>query len=380
MAQRPRRRYELREPDLDQMIENLVEQAEGLYPGSDGAEYVRQIIVSAIRLMRDGASRGDIKLINSALKELRHSFRVFAPYRHLRKVAIFGSARTAPDHPDWKQAYDFAERMAAEGWMMITGAGDGIMGAAQGGAGRESSFGVNIRLPFEQSANEVIAGDHKLISFRYFFTRKVSFVKEAHAIALFPGGFGTHDEGFEALTLIQTGKSEILPIVFVDAPGGTYWKDWNEYVSSHLSARSLISDQDMKLYKITNDVEEAVREIQNFYSNYHSSRYVGDLLALRVRQAPDADQLDELNTHFGDILSKGSIEVAEALPLEASEVEHYPRVTLHFNRLSVGRLRTLIDRVNSFVAEPAAPPLDASPHEIVEGPLSPDAETAQEES
>ncbi len=226
----------------------------------------------------------------------------------------------------------------------------------------------------------MIAGDHTLISFRYFFRRMVTFVKEAHAIALFPGGFGTHDEGFEALTLIQTGKSEILPIVFVDAPGGTYWKDWNEYVSSHLSARSLISDQDMKLYKITNDVEEAVREIQNFYSNYHSSRYVGDLLALRVRQAPDADQLDELNTHFGDILSKGSIEVAEALPLEASEVEHYPRVTLHFNRLSVGRLRTLIDRVNSFVAEPAAPPLDASPHEIVEGPLSPDAEMAKEES
>ncbi len=379
MAQRSRRRYELREPELDQMIENLVEQAEDFYPGSDGAEYVRQIIVSAIRLMRDGASRGDLKLINGALKELRHSFRVFAPYRHLRKVAIFGSARTPPDHPDWKQAYAFAERMAAEGWMTITGAGDGIMGAAQGGAGRESSFGVNIRLPFEQSANEVIAGDHKLISFRYFFTRKISFLKEAHAIALFPGGFGTHDEGFEALTLIQTGKSEILPIVFVDAPGGTYWKDWNEYVSSHLKARSLINDQDLALYKITDDVEEAVREIQNFYSNYHSSRYVGDLLVLRVRQAPDPNQLDELNTRFGDILSEGKIEVAEALPPEAGEVEHYPRVTLHFNRLDIGRLRMLIDRINSFVAEPAAPPLDASPHEIVEGLLSPDAETAQEE-
>ncbi len=360
------------------MIENLVEKAENLYAGSDGAEYVRQIMVSAVGLMRDAASRGDLKLINSALKELRYSFRVFAPYRHLRKVAIFGSARTAPDHPDWKQAYDFAERMAAEGWMTITGAGDGIMGAAQGGAGREASFGVNIRLPFEQSANEVIAGDHKLISFRYFFTRKISFVKEAHAIALFPGGFGTHDEGFEALTLIQTGKSEILPIVFVDAPGGTYWEAWNEYVTSHLSARGLVKEQDLALYKITDDIDEAVGEIQNFYSNYHSSRYVGKLLVLRVRQAPDADQLDELNTHFGDILSKGKIEVAEALPPEAGEVEHYPRITLHFNRLHVGRLRTLIDRVNSFVDESAAPPLDATPHEIVEEPLSPAAETAQE--
>lgn len=378
MAQRTRRRYELREPKLDQMLENLVEEAKNLYAGSDSAEYVRQIMVSALGLMRDGASRGDLKLIHSALKELRHSFRVFAPYRHLRKVAIFGSARTAPDHPDWKQAYDFAERMAVEGWMTITGAGDGIMGAAQGGAGREASFGVSIRLPFEQSANEVIAGDHKLISFRYFFTRKITFVKEAHAIALFPGGFGTHDEGFEALTLIQTGKSEILPIVFVDAPGGTYWKAWNEYVACHLSARGLINEQDLALYKITDDVDEAVREIQNFYSNYHSSRYVGDLLVLRVRQAPNADQLDELNTRFGDILSKGKIEIAKALPSEAGEVEHYPRVILHFNRRNVGRLRTLIDRINSFVAEPAAPPLDASPHEIVEEPFSLAAETAQE--
>jgi len=378
MTPRPRRRYELQDPELNMAVEALVERAEGLYGDSGDAEYVRQIVVSAIRLMRDGASRGDLKLINHTLKELRHSFRVFAPYRQLRKVAIFGSARTAADHPDWKQAYDFAERMAAAGWMTITGAGDGIMGAAQGGAGREASFGVNIRLPFEQDANEVIAGDHKLISFRYFFTRKVTFVKEAHAIALFPGGFGTHDEGFEALTLIQTGKSEILPIVFVDAPGGSYWEAWERYLQSHLCARSLISNHDLALFKITDDVEDAVLEILNFYSNYHSSRYVEDLLVLRVRQAPDSGQLDELNGSFGDILSEGRIDVGQALPLEASEAEHYPRVTLHFNRRDVGRLRMLIDRLNSFVAERAAPPLDASPHEIVEEPLPLDEETAQE--
>jgi uncharacterized protein (TIGR00730 family) len=378
MSRARRRRYELTNPELNRSIEELIDRAEQIYGQRAGADYVRQMVVSALRLMRDDASTGDLKLINSALKELRHSFQVFAPYKHVRKVAVFGSARTEPDHRDWEQARAFAERMVAEGWMVITGAGHGIMGAAQGGAGREASFGVNIRLPLEQDANVVIAGDPKLINFRYFFTRKVVFVKEAHAIALFPGGFGTHDEGFEALTLIQTGKGEILPVVFVEASGGGFWSEWIGHMSSHLLGRGMISEEDLSLFRVTDDLDTAVEEIRGFYRNYHSSRYVDDLLVLRVRRAPDEEQLDALNRDFRDVLEGGKIEVGPALPREAGEVDHYPRITLRFNHKSVSRLRQMIDRLNSFVPE-AAPPGDASPHEIVAAELPAEAERAEEE-
>ena len=378
MARSRRRRYELADPELNQLIEELIDRAQEIYGQRSGADLIRQMVVSALRLMRDDASTGDMKLINSALKELRHSFSVFGPYKHVRKVAVFGSARTEPGHPDWEQARSFAERMVAEGWMVITGAGDGIMGAAQGGAGREASFGVNIRLPLEQDANVVIAGDPKLINFRYFFTRKVVFVKEAHAIALFPGGFGTHDEGFEALTLMQTGKGEILPVVFVDAPGGSYWREWIAYLSSHLRGRGMIGEEDLSLFRVTDDLDTAVEEIAGFYRNYHSSRYVDDLLVLRVRRGPDPEQLDALNSEFSDILAGGKIEVRPVLPREAGEVDHYPRVTLRFNHIRIGRLRQLIDRLNSFVGE-AAPPGEASPREIVAADIPPEAERAEED-
>jgi hypothetical protein len=370
-----RRRYSLRQSDLDERIEALLAAAASVYGEHAGQDLLRETLVSALGMMADRASVGDIKLTNSAIKELRHAFRVFAPYKHVRKVAVFGSARTPHDHPDWKQAHAFAERMVATGWMAITGAGDGIMGAAQGGAGADKSFGVNIRLPFEQHANPVIAQDRKLIHFRYFFTRKVMFVKEAHAIALFPGGFGTHDEAFEALTLIQTGKSEILPVVFIDAPGGSYWKEWGDYVEEHLHGRGLISDEDLSLFKITDSVDEGVREILNFYSNYHSSRYVRDLLVLRVRHAPGPAELEALNQEFRPLLSKGAIEVGGPLPEERGEVDHCTRVILHFDRRSVARLRLLIDRLNTMVPETAASPTDASPHQIVEEVVSEREET-----
>ena len=373
MGRTRRGRYELAEPELNERIEALLEQVRVLYGRSDGEDYVRQIMVSALRLVSDGTSRADLLLLNSALKELRHSFRVFAPYRHLRKVAVFGSARTEPGHPDWEQAATFAERIVAEGWMVITGAGGGIMRAAQGGAGREASFGVNIRLPFEQRANEVIAGDSKLINFRYFFTRKISFVKESHAIVLFPGGFGTHDEGFEALTLIQTGKSEIVPVVFLDAPGGSYWEDWKRYLLDHTLARGLISDHDLSLFRITDDVEVAVAEVVGFYANYHSSRYVGERLVLRVRRAPGPEQLETLRREFADVVSRGAIEVSGPLSKEAGEVPGYPRVVLHPDRRKVGRLRELIDRLNAFVVDLSSP-LDASPRQIVAGSVPPEAE------
>jgi uncharacterized protein (TIGR00730 family) len=374
-AKRPR--YEVRHPELDRLLEELVERALATFGRREGADYARQMLVTALRLLEDGTPPGDLKMLNSAMKELRHALRVFAPYDHVRKVAVFGSARTLPDAPEWRAARAFAERMVEAEWMVITGAGDGIMGAAQGGAGREASFGVNIRLPFEQRANVVIAGDEKLINFRYFFTRKVTFVKEAHAIALFPGGFGTHDEGFEALTLIQTGKSEILPVVFVDAPGGTYWKEWEAWLEANLARRGLISGEDRALFHVTDDVEDAVREITGFYRNYHSSRYVRELLVLRVRRAPDPEQLESLREEFSDIAAEGSIEVREALAEEEGEVAHLPRIVLHFERRRVGRLRQLIDRLNALPAEvPTAP--DASPHEIVAQEIPPEAREARE--
>jgi uncharacterized protein (TIGR00730 family) len=371
------RRYDLRDPELDRDLETLLERAQQAWGASPGADYARQILVTGLRLLRDGADPGDLKLLNSALKELRHALRVFAPYEHQRKVAVFGSARTRPGSPDWEQARVFAERIVRAGWMVITGAGEGIMAAAQGGAGRASSFGVNIRLPFEQHANEVIAGDPKLINFRYFFTRKVVFVKEAHAIALFPGGYGTHDEALEALTLIQTGKGEMLPVVFVDAPGGSYWKDWREFVASHMGAHGYISPEDLDLFVVTDDVDVAVHEVLKFYSNYHSSRYVGERLVLRVRRPPGAEALEALNSEFKDIVTEGHIEVGDALPQEEGEIEHLPRVILHFNRRDQGRLRRLIDALNSLVSAEASPPRDASPHAIVPQRLPAGAEKAE---
>jgi uncharacterized protein (TIGR00730 family) len=363
-----RRRYQLRRSDLNDQIEALLEAARGDDTDAQDVELVRQLMVTSLFLLRDGTSRAELKLVNSALKELRHAFRVFSKYDHNRKVAVFGSARTPRDHPDWKRAFEFAERMVESGWMVITGAGDGIMGAAQGGAGADCSFGVNIRLPFEQRANETIAGDHKLINFRYFFTRKVVFVKEAHAIALFPGGFGTHDEGFEALTLIQTGKSEMVPIVYIDEPGGSYWKDWSEYVETHLCERGLISPEDLNLYLVTDSVDEAVAEIEGFYRNYHSSRYVEGKLVLRLHEAPSDAQLDELNADFGGLLASGKIERTEAVPDEYGALAHLPRLRLHFDRRSIGQLRRLIDRLNSFSVQ-MAPPDDARRREIFESPL-----------
>ncbi len=375
MSPPTRRRYQLRRPDLNEKIEDLVDAAQREGTNPEDAELVRQLLTTGVHLLRDETSRAELKLVNSALKELRHAFRVFSPYSELRKVAVFGSARTPSDHPDYLHAHAFAEEIVRAGWMVITGAGDGIMGAAQGGAGRAASFGVNIRLPFEQNANETIAGDSKLINFRYFFTRKVVFVKEAHAIVLFPGGFGTHDEGFEALTLIQTGKSEIVPVVFLDEPGGNYWRDWLDYVETHLTERGLINPEDMNFFRVTDSVEEAVAEIEGFYRNYHSSRFVGGRLILRVHVAPTNGQLEALNEEFSGLLDSGRIERSEPLAEEDGEVAHLPRLRLHFDRKKAGLLRGLIDQLNTFPDEPA-PPSDARRREIFETPLT----EAQEEA
>src|SRR5215831_20266643 len=306
------------------------------------------MIETCLKLLRDGSRVGDIKLLNAALRELRYAFKVFTPYRNIRKVSVFGSARLAQDSPPCRTAHEFARRITGAGFMVITGAGHGIMQACQQGAGRERSFGVNIRLPFEQEPNEFISKDAKLLTFRYFFTRKLIFIKEADAAALFPGGFGTHDEAFECLTLVQTGKTRPMPIVFLDAPRGTYWKTWKRYVEDHLLRRGLISEEDLALFKVTSSVEEAVEELLRFYRVYHSARTVGRDLVLRLVRPIAPAVVERLGQEFADIVASGSIEQRAALAEEADEPElaSLPRLVFTFNRTNFGRLRQLIDRVN----------------------------------
>ena len=306
------------------------------------------IAETAQKLVTDRTSVADMKLIHSSLKELRRAFRVFSHYEGMRKVSTFGSARTPPGSPQYEQAREFSRRIADAGFMVITGAGPGIMRACNEGPGRDRSFGINIRLPFEQSANDIIDNDPKLITFKYFFTRKLMFVKEADAIALFPGGFGTHDEGFESLTLLQTGKARPLPVVFIDAPGGTYWKTWKRYIERHLLKEGLISKADMRLFLVTDDLDVAIEEIEHFYSRYHSSRFVGDRLVLRLTSPLSRETIADLNDEYGDILAHGKIHQTNALPEEAAERElaELPRLVFHSARRHFGRLRMLIDDVN----------------------------------
>jgi uncharacterized protein (TIGR00730 family) len=311
-------------------------------------QLIQQIKETADKLIRDHANRGDVKLLSTALKELRYCFKVFAAFRQHRKVTVFGSARLPLEHPACQAAIAFGKRMADVGYMVITGAASGIMEAGHVGAGRDASIGINILLPFEQSANQVIAGDNKLMHLKYFFTRKLLFVKESDAIALFPGGFGTQDEGFEVLTLIQTGKSHLFPIVMVDEPGGDYWLHWERYIRDVLLARHLISPGDMALFKVTDSVDVAVNEILQFYRVYHSMRYVHDELVLRLQRPLQPEMLERLREEFRDIVLRGTIEQSAALAAEATDphLAQLPRLRFHFDRRQLGRLRLLVDAIN----------------------------------
>jgi hypothetical protein len=312
------------------------------------AQLIDEIKQTADKLAQDGATRGDLKILSRALRELRYAFKVFAPYRRNRKVTVFGSARTKQDHPCWKTAETFGRRMAEEGWMVVTGAGGGIMEAAHKGSGREMAMGLNILLPFEQEANAVIAGDPKLVSLKYFFTRKLMFVKEVHGIVSCPGGFGTLDEAFEVMTLVQTGKRDLMPLVMLDEPGGTYWSTFLQYIRVELLENGLISPSDLSLFKVTDDVEEAVEEVMGFYSVYNSMRFVRDRLILRLHVAPTTQLLQRLNDEFPDVCSSGRIESVEVHRLEADDAHllDLPRLGFVFNRKAVGRLRQMIDVIN----------------------------------
>lgn len=320
----------------------------GVRPPMTLESLVEDIKATADKMIRDNAALGDVKIVARALKELRYAFKVFTPFRQHRKVTVFGSARLKPDHPSYQQSVDFGRRMAELGWMVLTGAGGGIMEGAHVGAGRDMAMGVNIMLPFEQAANPIIASDPKLINLKYFFTRKLLFVKEVSAIALFPGGFGTQDECFETLTLVQTGKHELMPIVCVDEPNDDYWAKWRLYLKEELEAPGLISPEDLSLLRVTNSVDAAIAEIQHFYRVFHSMRFVRGKLVLRLNQEISDALLDRLNSDFSDLLESGQIERAEAHRLEAddSHALALPRLTLQFDRKKVGRLRQMVDVIN----------------------------------
>jgi len=312
------------------------------------AGLMKELLTGLIKLHDSHLDVLDIKIVNRAVKELRHAFGVFHNYRNRCKVSVFGSARTPSDDPNYRLAQQFGEAIVREGFMVITGGADGIMRAAQEGAGRENSFGINIMLPFEQGANTTIADDPKLITFKYFFTRKLMFQKEANAIALFPGGFGTHDEGFEILTLAQTGKSDPQPIVCLHAPGCDYWDDWAAFITKQFLKRNLINEEDLSLFTIVNSAEEAVAHILRFYRRYHSIRFVGRQLAMRLKTPISAEHVERLEQQFGDLLASGRYELRGPLEEELDEpsLQHLPRLVFHFNRRSAGRLRQLITHLN----------------------------------
>ncbi len=344
LQEQPTRRASSLGPEFEARIRKLVAD----WGVEKNPELIEELIATALKMGRDKMGTGDLKLMNRSLKELRYAAKIFAAYRDMRTVVVFGSARTAPTEPAAQLAEEFGHQMVKHNFMVITGGGDGIMGAAQRGAGREHSFGLNIRLPFEQRANEIIHGDAKLINFNYFFTRKLNFVKETHAVALFPGGFGTMDEGFEALTLMQTGKALIIPIVLIDQPKGTYWENWMRFLTEHVLKQGLISEEDFNFMKIAHNVEEAVAEIVGFYRNYDSSRWVGSRLVFRIYKALSKRALADLNQRFAGLLREGRIVQGEPLPQERNqpEIAHLPRLIFSPHRHEFGRYRQLIDAIN----------------------------------
>jgi hypothetical protein len=339
------KKISLNDPAVLETINKLVA---GLASGRR-ADFLRDMMETVIKYGLDDVSIGDLKLVSRSLREMRFATSIFQKYNAVRKVAVFGSARTKSDEPDFQLAREFARRIVEEKFMIITGGGDGIMGAAQQGAGAEKSFGLNIRLPFEQSANQVILGDPKLINFNYFFARKLSFVKETSAFVLFPGGFGTLDEGFEVLTLLQTGKTSIVPIILMDRPNGFYWETWRRFLDNDILELGLISRSDFHLFTITHDVDRAVNEIKHFYKVFHSYRWVRDEMVIRLNNKLTPAALENLNQQFDHLLAAGHIVQRDALHEESDDQAsfHLPRLVLIPHKREFGMLRLLINAINN---------------------------------
>ncbi|MDH3197320.1 MAG: LOG family protein [Candidatus Krumholzibacteria bacterium] len=332
--------------------ERIIEEVRDIFADPDpdlATRLYRELIVNALKCRRDELELLDLKVLSRSMAEFRYAARVFKPYRDIRKVSIFGSARTPEDDPYYEFAVAFARQLGAAGYMVITGAADGIMKAGNVGAGAENSFGVNILLPFEQAANEVIGDDPKLITFKYFFTRKLFFLMEAHAVALFPGGFGTHDEGFETLTLVQTGKAPPMPLLLMELPDGDYWVNFDKFIRQELLGRGLIAQQDLSLYKIIRSPEEGVEWVSSFYSTYHSMRIVKDRLVIRLERTLSEAQVERLRGDFQDMVKRGTIAQTGALPEEWNEphLAEKPRLVFAYNRQSPSRLHEMILAINA---------------------------------
>ncbi|MBC8309254.1 MAG: TIGR00730 family Rossman fold protein [Phycisphaerales bacterium] len=309
-------------------------------------EMISQMIDTCLKMAKEGHDSGQIKLVTYALKEMRYAYQVFNRYIGTRKVSIYGSARTAEDNPDYKAAAEFGRLMAEVNWMAITGAGDGIMKAGHEGPQREASFGLAIRLPFETTANAIIEGDPKLINFRYFFTRKLMFMTHSDAVVGCPGGFGTQDELFEALTLVQTGKSNIIPVVMIAGEGSDYWVNWEKHIHQDLLGNGMISEEDESLFHVATTPQDAVNHIMDFYKVYHSSRYVRSDYVIRTNAELTNDSIVRLNDSFSDIIRTGKIQKSAPLSTERDHLE-LPRIIVPHTRRSFGRLRQLIDMVNT---------------------------------
>jgi len=331
---------------LESLQANLPELIDRL-PNLKHQQLIQQALATIVRLAGNEIDRLDWKILSASLADMERGFELFYTYRHVRKVTIFGSARLSPATPEYKMAVDFARHISQLGFMVMTGGGGGIMQAGNEGAGREHSFGLNIQLPFEQEANPFIEGDPKLIHFKYFFTRKLFLLKESDAIALFPGGFGTQDEAFECMTLSQTGKFGPVPLVLIDSPGGDYWHSWSEYINQKLVKTGLVSPEDPSLYTITDNLSVACKAITGFFQVYHSSRYVGSRLVIRLKSELSDAEVEQLNENFQDILVKGRIETSQALPQEGQDdTSELPRLLLYFNQRDLGRLYQLIAAIN----------------------------------
>jgi uncharacterized protein (TIGR00730 family) len=336
--------------DFDDLLDRL--------PTLQNGEYIYQTLETLLRMTEEDIARLDWKILMAALQDMERAFQVFQGYRHVRKIAVFGSARLPEDSDEYQMAIKFARCITGQGFMVMTGAGGGIMEAVNKGAGAAKSFGLNIQLPFEQHSNPFIEGDPKLINFKYFFTRKLFFLREADAIAVFPGGFGTQDEAFESLTLSQTGKSPPVPLVLIDKPGGTYWHAWDNYIQTELIPRGLINPEDRQLYTMTDDLEVGCEAIAGFYRIYHSSRYVDEQLVIRLNHDLSDHQVETLNYDFSDILLSGCIQKSKMLSGESKhqqpqpqqvmdQTEQLPRLVLHFNQRDLGRLYQMITVINT---------------------------------